>query len=65
MIELFFGIVYTSCKVMKRCIGKEKSMAGAAGMGGMGGMADDPEGFCAKENNLVLKGGEWVAARDE
>ena len=50
---------------MKRCIGKEKSMAGAAGMGGMGGMADDPEGFCAKENNLVLKGGEWVAARDE
>jgi len=54
-----------NAKIMKRCIGKEKSMAGAAGMGGMGGMSDDPEAFCAKENNLVLKDGKWHVQKDQ
>jgi len=54
-----------NAKTMKRCMGKEKSMTGAAGMGGVGGMgASDPEAFCARENNLVLKGGEWHDVRD-
>ena len=54
-----------NAKTMKRCIGKEKSMAGAAGMGGVGGLSDDPEAFCASENNFVLKGGEWHDVRDD
>ncbi|MBE9538877.1 MAG: hypothetical protein IMF06_07330 [Proteobacteria bacterium] len=54
-----------NAKTMKRCMGKEKSMSGAAGMGGIGGMSDDPEAFCARENNLVLKGGQWHDVRDD
>ena len=54
-----------NAQLMKRCVAKEKSMAGAAGMGGMGGMADDPETFCARENNLVFEGGEWHAREED
>ena len=53
-----------NAKIMKRCKGKEKSMAGVAGMGGLGGVADEGEAFCAKENNLVKKDGQWHLQKD-
>lgn len=48
-----------NAKIMKRCMAKEKSMAGVAGMGGMGGISDEGEAFCAKEHNLAKKDGQW------
>ncbi len=48
-----------NAKTMKRCMGKQSSIAGAAGLAGVGGMAEDSETFCAEENNLVLHDGQW------
>ena len=45
--------------IMKRCITKEASMAGAAGMAGLGGGAADAETLCAQENNLYRSDGQW------
>ena len=50
-----------NAKLMKRCVDKEKSMAGSAGLGGIGGIADDAESLCADQLDLVSRDGNWYS----
>ncbi len=51
-----------NAKLMKRCVDKEKSMAGSAGVGGIGGIVDGAESLCAEQLGLMARDGNWYSA---
>jgi len=51
-----------NARLVKRCVDKEKSMAGSAGVGGIGGIADGAETLCAEQLGLIARDGNWYSA---